>query len=134
MRTSLERLAIDTNVWVRLITADDPAQFERARRLFEQHHIPVPVTVWRETEWVLRYSDKLRPAEIAKVLRGVPGLPAVDTEVPSELSSALDSLAEGTDFANALHLFLVDPETPVATFDRGLGSAAMARGHATVAP
>ena len=59
---------------------------------------------------MLRYSDKLRPVEIAKVLRDVLGLPAVDTEVPSALSSALDGLAEGADFADALHLFLVDPE------------------------
>ncbi len=52
-------LGIDTNVLVRLLVDDDPAQAERARRLIERcaetgEEAYISLLVLLETEWVLR--------------------------------------------------------------------------------
>ena len=47
-------LAVDTNVVVRFLTGDEPAQAERARSIFEREAVLLLKTVMLETEWVLR--------------------------------------------------------------------------------
>ena len=48
-------LAVDTNVVVRLLTGDNPAQAARARAIFQRETVFVVKTVILvETEWVLR--------------------------------------------------------------------------------
>jgi predicted nucleic-acid-binding protein len=47
-------LAVDTNVVVRYLTADDPEQFARAVAVVEGAETFVSLTVLLETEWVLR--------------------------------------------------------------------------------
>lgn len=49
-------LAVDTNIVVRLLVADDPVQSQIAAGLFRQHPIFIALTVLLETEWVLRSS------------------------------------------------------------------------------
>jgi predicted nucleic-acid-binding protein len=46
--------APDTNVLVRLLVVDDPAQTARASSMFEQGDILILKTVLLEAEWVLR--------------------------------------------------------------------------------
>ena len=46
--------ALDTNVVVRYLTGDDPAQAARARAAVDAGPVFVPVTVLLESEWVLR--------------------------------------------------------------------------------
>ena len=46
--------AIDTNIVVRLLTADDAEQAKAARGLVEAGDIFLGVTVLLEAEWVLR--------------------------------------------------------------------------------
>jgi len=52
-------IGVDTNVLVRYLVRDDPAQFERARRLISREvdtrePVLVSLLVLLETEWVLR--------------------------------------------------------------------------------
>ena len=47
-------LAVDTNVVVRFLTGDEPAQAGRARALFEHEAVLLLKTVLLETEWMLR--------------------------------------------------------------------------------
>ena len=47
-------IAIDSNVLVRLLVNDDPAQGARARAAFETEEIWIAKTVLLETFWVLR--------------------------------------------------------------------------------
>ena len=47
-------LAVDTNIIVRYLTADDLEQFPRARALIHGADIFVCTTVLMDTEWVLR--------------------------------------------------------------------------------
>jgi len=46
--------AVDTNVIVRYLTGDDPAQADKARAVIGREPIFVPRTVVLEVEWVLR--------------------------------------------------------------------------------
>ena len=81
-------IAVDTNVLVRLLTGDDPAQTQRAAELFAQESILVPKTVLLETEWVLRYSYELSPTVILGAFRKVLGLPQVTVEDSNALVEA----------------------------------------------
>ncbi len=62
-------IAIDTNVLVRLLTRDDEPQSRQASALFTKNKIFIPETVILETEWVLRFADKLPQAAILEALR-----------------------------------------------------------------
>lgn len=42
---------VDTNIIVRLLTGDDPAQSAKAKAVFKQESLYVPDTVMLETEW-----------------------------------------------------------------------------------
>jgi len=97
-------LAVDTNVVVRFLAADDPGQHKRALALFHAHTIWLPKTVLLETEWVLRSAFGFAAADIAHALRGLTRLPEVRCEDPKAVEAAVEALAAGLDFADALHL------------------------------
>ena len=67
-------IAVDTNVVVRLVTADDQTQFRRARKAFRDHEVFLAETVLLETEWVLRYSYGFDADRIVGALRGLLGM------------------------------------------------------------
>ncbi|MFT3721166.1 type II toxin-antitoxin system VapC family toxin [Pseudorhodoferax sp.] len=96
-------LAVDTSVVVRFLIADDPVQHKRAVALFSSHDIWLPKTVLLETEWVLRSAFGFEPAEIEQALRKLIALPRVRCEDLGASSLALDGLAAGLDFGDALH-------------------------------
>lgn len=110
--------AIDTNVIVRLLTADDPKQAQTARRLVEGGDLFVPVTVLLETEWILRAGYGFGAAQIGAALRGLAGLPGVSVEEPAQLAVALEWMEAGMDFADALHLARSGHCSAFVTFDR----------------
>lgn len=98
-------VAIDTNVLVRLLVRDDEAQYQRAVSLLEHETtVHIPDSVLLETEWVLRFAYRHRPAEVCGALRGVLGLPQVTTDQPALIAKVIDWHEAGLDFADALHL------------------------------
>lgn len=97
-------IAIDTNVLVRFIVADHPEQFERAVALVRDNRIFIGLTVFLETEWVLRSVYRATREEVASAFLGVAGLPNVSVEQPAILMEAVTAHREGMDFANALHM------------------------------
>jgi predicted nucleic-acid-binding protein len=113
-------IAVDTNVLVRLLTGDDPAQTRLAADLFAQESIFIPKTVLLETEWVLRYRYELSPTVILTAFRKLLGLPQVEVEDNNVLVEALARYEEGMDFADALHLASVGEADQFATFDARL--------------
>lgn len=113
--------AIDTNLIVRVVTNDDPAQTRRARALLASGPVWVPKTVLLETEWVLRSAYDLSPTAIARALRTFLGLPNVTVEDAETARRALDTYSAGMDFAAALHLASASHAAArFATFDRAL--------------
>lgn len=113
-------IAVDTNVLVRLLTGDDPAQTRLAADLFAQESIFIPKTVLLETEWVLRYRYELSPTVILTAFRKLLGLPQVTVEDSNALVEALARYEEGMNFADALHLASVGEADQFATFDARL--------------
>ena len=61
-------VAVDTNVLVRLLTGDEPAQTARARAIFERETVLLAKTVILESEWVLRRRYRFGSARIADAL------------------------------------------------------------------
>jgi predicted nucleic-acid-binding protein len=111
---------IDTNVVVRLLTADHADQAQAARRAIEGKEVFLGVTVLLEAEWVLRAGYDFEPAQIAGALRGLAGLPGMSVEEPAQLTLALEWMEGGMDFADALHLARSGHCVDFLTFDRKL--------------
>ena len=119
--------AIDTNVLVRLLTADHAVQHRAARALFSTSDIYIPVTVVLETEWVLRAAYELAPQVVGAALRSVMGLENVRVGESAAVVQALVWHEEGIDFADALHLALSQSEERFKTLDAALVKQAQRR-------
>ena len=114
-------LAVDTNVVVRLLVADDDEQHARARHLFATRTLWVPVTVVLETEWVLRSAYGFSPDAIGTAISGLVRLANVTVESSDAVTFAVEALSKGIDFADALHLASAAAATEgLATFDAKL--------------
>jgi predicted nucleic acid-binding protein len=117
-------LGIDTNVIVRYLTGDHPEQSGRARRLIDSEQVFVSTTVLLETEWVLRGVYGYPGRQVAAALGGFAGLPNVVVEDAALAAQALEWMAAGVDFADALHLARARHCDGFITFDRRFARAA----------
>jgi predicted nucleic-acid-binding protein len=116
--------AIDTNVLVRLVTQDDPAQYEKAAAFVGKHQ-PVLVTQLSVLElvWVLMSRYGLSKAKVVRVVEVLLEMAELDLEQPAVLESALETWrGSKADFADCFILETVKSaaETPLATFDATL--------------
>ncbi len=123
--------AVDTNILVRFLTADDPKQARAARRVIEAGDIFIGTTVILETEWVLRAGYGFPPTVIAAGLRGLGGLTGISIEEPAVTAQALDWMIAGMDFADALHLARSGHCSAFVTFDKKL--ATRSKGKTSIA-
>ena len=119
--------ALDTNVLVRYIVEDDPAQLAAAQRLIrkcvsEQLTLFVPITVTLELEWVLRSNFEFRKEETIGALSDLFSAAELSFESERALEVALDLYRGSTaDFADCVHIALTVQagEQPLWTFDKG---------------
>ncbi|MBI5446344.1 MAG: type II toxin-antitoxin system VapC family toxin [Deltaproteobacteria bacterium] len=122
-------ISVDTNVLVRYVTNDDPAQARRAAELLAgDDEVFVPKTVLLELAWVLRAVYRLPGESIRKALLHVLGLPNVHAETPEQVAVALEHYAQGLDFADALHLSSTPSADAFFTFDLAFATRARALG------
>lgn len=117
-------IAVDTNVVVRLLVEDDPAQARQARQLFQTEEIFIADTVILETAWVLGYSYGFDRTAIVGGLRRLFGLTNVFARDAAAVALALEWHAGGLDFADAFHLAQVGHCSRLVTFDRRFASRA----------
>ena len=110
-------VAIDTNIVVRLLVNDDPAQTSKVRTLFKADKIYIPKTVVLETEWVLRGVYNLDRESINNALRALLSLEQVIVEDEKNIFDALGAHLQGMDLADAIHLMSSNRATSFATFD-----------------
>ncbi|MGH7782176.1 MAG: type II toxin-antitoxin system VapC family toxin [Candidatus Binataceae bacterium] len=110
-------VAVDTNVVVRLLTGDEPAQAARARAIFEREAVLLPKTVMLESEWVLRRAYRFGTDRIAGAFAALIALPEVVCEDAGAVADAIAWMRDGMDFADALHLASARPAGRFATFD-----------------
>jgi predicted nucleic-acid-binding protein len=120
--------ALDTNVLVRLLLADDLAQLNAAKKLLSQaQEFTSPITVIQELVWVLEAND-YTVAQVQHALDLLLCLPNFKPAHWTELRQALIWYGEGMDFADALHLALRDSAKQLLTFDKGFIKLAKRQG------
>jgi len=110
--------AVDTNVIVRYLTGDDPAQADKARAVIGHEPVFVPRTVVLEVEWVLRGVYDMPTSRVISALRALAGLPGVSVEDAPMVARAMDWAEGGMDFADALHLVAAAECQGLLTFDK----------------
>ena len=123
--------ALDTNVLVRLMVEDDPAQTTSAKRFLakcirENETLFIPVTVSLELEWVLRSSFGFKKAEVIRALSLILTAVELSFESESSLETALLNYEQGTaDYSDYLHLALAQRVNaqPMWTFDKAASKA-----------
>lgn len=122
--------AVDTNVVVRYLLADEPRQAAVARRTIDRHACWVSLTVLLEIEWVLRGAAGLPKRRVHDLLLAFAGLPTVSVEQPAVVAKALELSGAGMDFADAIHACVADAAgcEAFATFDRRFVGAARKAG------
>lgn len=117
-------ISLDTNVIVRALTQDDPAQAKRASAVLRSDSLHVTKTVLVEVEWVLRKAYGFPADRIHEALARFVGLEGLSVEDRASIVRALDWHARGLDFADALHLASSGAASAFATFDRDLAARA----------
>jgi predicted nucleic-acid-binding protein len=111
-------VAADTNVIVRFLTRDDPAQAARAASRLSSRLVWISKTVLLETAWVLQSLYGFTAIEVNDALKGFAGLRNVRLEDAMGVASAFEWTALGIDFADALHLASTAGANRFLTFDR----------------
>lgn len=127
--------AVDTNILARFLVddPDDPesmlqrplAEAALSQRCF------IPVSVLLEFEWVLRGFYGLAPADVERTLRALLGVEHWVVEDRARVLQAVNWLAMGLDFADALHLARSSHTNGLITFDRRFAARAAAAGSET---
>jgi predicted nucleic-acid-binding protein len=121
-------LAIDTNLIVRYLVADDVGQAAKARKLIDNNDVFVCTTVVLETEWVLRSVYGFSAFRCTNGIADFAGLPHVHLEDPAAVAKALGLMRQGIDFADALHLAKAEGCEAFISFDQDFVKAANAFG------
>jgi predicted nucleic-acid-binding protein len=114
-------VALDTNVLVRLLVNDDPAQAEQAAVLIDASPACfVPFTVVLELEWVLRGAYKLPREAVIKAFEGLLSIRHLHLEQEELVRRALEWHHQGMDVADALHLVRSEGCGALISFDQQL--------------
>jgi predicted nucleic-acid-binding protein len=118
-------MALDTNVLVRLLVNDDPAQAELAAACIDASAgCFVPITVALELEWVLRGAYKLPREAVITAFEGLLAIRRLQLEQEELVRRALDWHRQGMDFADALHLTRSEGCGAMVSFDQKLAQMA----------
>lgn len=116
--------AVDTNVLCRFFVADDDdaqAVLQRPAAIaVMSERVFVSVTVLLEFEWVMRGVYEIPARSVLAVLKALAGIEHVMLEDRAAVLKALDGLAKGLDFADALHLARSSHCSALVSFDRRL--------------
>ena len=112
--------AVDTNVLVRALVRDDPAQSPVAEALLREGALYLPVTVVLELEWVLRSRYGFTARRVAQALHLLVALANVTVGERDAVLAAAGRSAQGWDFADALHHALSAGCTDFVTLDATL--------------
>lgn len=119
--------SIDTNVLVRAILDDTPAQTVIATAILSSPCLITP-TVVLELVWLLSSSGRQSRAEVVDNLGDLLAVGHIRFAEERAVRWALEKFAAGADFADMLHLALSEGADCFATFDRSIAR------HATDSP
>ena len=127
--------ALDTNVLIRFLMQDEPAQMRSAQRLIRNslgagELLFVPVTVALEFEWVLRSRFELGKPAVLQTFSQLLSTVELRFEAAACIEWALKQYKLATaDFSDCLHAALAGQagEQPLWTFDKAAAKLAGAR-------
>ncbi len=117
--------ALDTNVLVRYMIADDKKQFEAARLFIEEaitiEALFIPVSVSVELEWVLRSLFEVKKSMIITTFNRLLEAREIEVQDESAIEIALSLYAiNNADFADCLHIAGAQTQgrVPLVTFNQ----------------
>jgi len=125
-------IAVDTDVIVRLIVADDEAQVTRALALADREEFFVSLTVLIETDWVLRSTYRFDRARVTNALLALTDLVSITFENDADVRWAIERYALGGEFADFIHIAAARPLGRFASFEEELARRAGDDAPATV--
>jgi predicted nucleic acid-binding protein len=115
---------LDTNVLIRHLTGDPPAQARRATAFLEQaDELLVPDLVIAEVVYVLESFCEVKPKRVAELVRAVIAFPAIGVADEPKLLRALEAYeVERLDFAEAYLVASAEASgiESIASFDRSI--------------
>jgi predicted nucleic acid-binding protein len=119
-------LFVDTNVFLRFLTNDDPAKAKRAETLFRDAmrgkiRLATSLLVIAEIIWTLESYYKLDKPDIAAKVEKILNTPNLDCPEAPLIFMALDLYVhENIDFVDAYHGFYMREQglTQILTYDR----------------
>lgn len=122
----MDDLFVDTNVFLRFLTNDDPAKARRAQQLFERAvageiTLRTSLLVVAEIVWTLESYYELDRADVADKIAKILNTPNLRCESATIVRQAVDLYAErNIDFIDAFHACALQAEgaTRIVTFDR----------------
>lgn len=127
MAASVE-ITLDTNVLARYLLRDSPAEALRAEALLLRRALfHVTPTVLIELGWVLKVNG-CTPQDIGKAVEHLMALPGFDSLATPQTRYALDWLALGLDWADAVHLAHAPQRAEMFSFDAQFVKAARRAG------
>lgn len=128
-------LFVDTNVFLRFLTRDEPRQAEECRRLFERAeagelHLTTSHLALAEIAWTLQSYYRLPREEIAAVLRDVLSLRSLRIDYRDMLREAISHYrARNVDFIDAYHAADIRRRklSQICSYDRDFDTLDVAR-------
>ncbi|MEE9335665.1 MAG: type II toxin-antitoxin system VapC family toxin [Granulosicoccaceae bacterium] len=117
--------ALDTNVLVRYLVADDRSQYQVAKAFIEDivhdEALFIPLSVSVELEWVLRSLYELNKSTILTTFNSLLETREIEFHEESSIEITLNLYADSnTDFADCMHIAIAysNERAPLVTFDR----------------
>ncbi|HUP24361.1 MAG TPA: type II toxin-antitoxin system VapC family toxin [Thermoanaerobaculia bacterium] len=122
----MANLFVDTNVFLRFLTDDDPAKARRAERLFEKAvagevMLETSLLVIAEIVWTLESFYRLAKGDIAEKVSKILNTPNLSCETSLTILAALDLYVDANvDFIDAYHgvLYRRADAPQIVTFDK----------------
>lgn len=125
-------IAVDTNIVLRLILDDHPAQSAAIESLAARDTLFVSLTVLLETGWVLESRYRLPRPEVIGALTSLIALDRIEVARRDLMDWAIDRYRAGADWADMVHVVAASKVGRFATLDRRLYRRAGADGPAEV--
>ena len=90
----MSKCFVDTNLFIRYLTNDEPALADRVEKLLDDAaagdaQLITTELVIAETVWVLESSYKLKNREVAPLIRGILATPGLEVTNADQISRAL---------------------------------------------
>ncbi len=117
-------IAVDTNIFLRLIINDNPQMTAKAEFLLDGEGIFVARTVLLETHWVLTSRMGCTEADATTRIGRTMRHSGLQVEGGERTLSGVAAAIDGLDFEDALHLCSTPGNMVFATFDKKLKNRA----------